>query len=398
MNPDQGATEYWKNRRRNTMRGLQRRLIAHVAAGRTTDLAAATLRNLAAVYTDSSRFAAEREQIFLQMPLVAGLSGDIPRAGDTLLFDGTGRPLIVVRGDDGKVRAFLNVCTHRGARLLAHGGCHEVFNCPFHGWSFARDGRLAAMPGAECFKDLDRGRLGLHEVPCAEWHGLIFVRAQPGEAIDVEAHLGSFAPELAEIGLAGFSPVKTATMKSGGNWKYVLETFGEGYHFASLHPDSLAQTHYTNVAVFDRFGRHHRICFAPKSYRQLAEQPEERWPELDSIVYLIFPNTTMLVGSPMPGHMFVQLFRICPTGVSATETLFTLYAPAEQLDGPGRAVAEGGFDLARGIIENEDFRMAALAQRNFETVPAGFAVHYGRNELALQHLHRDLAAAVGMPL
>lgn len=386
-------------RRQHTLRDLQRRLVAHVQAGRTTDMVDAPMSNAAEVYTDPRRLAAERDKLFLQMPLVAGLSGDIPHAGDTLVFEGAGRPIIVVRDDKGAANAFLNICTHRGARPVAESGCYASFSCPFHGWTFDLNGRLIGQPGRPCFRGLHAEQLGLVQLPCTEWHGLIFVRAQPGHGpIDVEAHLGSFGPVLEELRLDRFSAVKSGVMKSGGNWKYALETFGEGYHFAALHPDSLAQTHFNNVSVFDRFERHHRVCFAPRSYRALAGIPEEQWPELDSVVYMIFPNTAMLVGSPMPGHMFVQLFRIYPTAQSATDALFTLYAPSDRLDGDSRAVAEMGFDVARNIIENEDFSMASSAQQNFLAAPDGFQVHYGRNEPALQHLHRDLAEAVGMPI
>lgn len=398
MNADNTDTD-WAQRQRFTLRALQRRLVAHLKAGRTTDLAAAPMRNSAQVYADPQRHEAERRKLFLELPLVAGLSGDIPNPGDTLVVDGAGHPIIVARDASGRVNAFLNVCRHRGARLVNESGCYARYTCPFHSWSFGLDGQLLGQPGKLAFEGLDPGQLGLVRVPCAEWHGLIFVRAQPGEGpLDVAAHLGSFAPELAEIGLESFVPVKTGTMQAAGNWKYVLETFGESYHLSSLHPATLAQTMFSNVLLFDRFAPHHRIAFAPRSYADLVERPESEWPELYNVLYLIFPNTAMLLGSPMPGHMFIQLFRIHPTGVSTTDTHFTLYAPPASLEGPGRAAAEAGFDLARSIIETEDFSVAAGAQRNLLAAPPGFQVHYGRNEIALQHLHRDLAAAIGMPL
>lgn len=384
-----------KARHRESLRALQRRLVRHVAGGRTTDMLEAPMANAASVYTDPERYAAEQRRLFLELPLVAGLSGDIPEAGDTLLFEGSGRPIIVVRGSDGRARAFLNVCTHRGARLVKESGRYPVLSCPFHGWSFDHGGALVGQPGRECFAGLDAERLRLAELPCAEWHGLIFVRARPGAAaIDVEAHLGSFAPVLADIGLEHFAAIDSAVMKADGNWKYVLETFGEGYHFAALHPTTLAQTHFSNVSAFDRFDRHHRVCFSVKSNRDLAAIPEADWPELDSVMYMIFPNTTMLVGSPMSGHIFVQLFRIYPTQISSTDTLFTLYAPADRLDEQNRAVAKAGFALARQIIETEDFSVAATAQRNFLSAPPDFRVYYGCNEPALQYLHRDIADAL----
>ena len=377
-----------------TLRGLQRRLIAHLRAGRTTDLAPTPMRNPASVYVDAERHAREQQQLFLEQPLVAGLSGDIADVGDSLAFDGAGRPILVVRDEAGVARAFLNRCTHRGARL-SEGGCQPALTCPFHGWTFDLSGRLVGLPGKSGFEGLDPETLGLVELPCVEWHGLIFVRATPGVAIDVEAHLGSFAPELAELQLQRYAPAKSGLMQSQGNWKYVIETFGEGYHFAQLHPDSLGQTHFNNVSVFDAFDRHHRVCFAPKHYKTLLAAPESEWPELDSVVYMIFPNTTMLVGSPMPGHHFVQLFRIYPTGISQTATLFSLYAPHEQLQDPqAQAIASGGYDLAARIIETEDFRMAGSAQRNFVQALPHSEVIYGRNEIALQHLHRQFDAAL----
>ncbi len=122
-------------------------LVEHIKAGRTTDMADAPMANSARVYADPLRYEAERRKLFLEMPLVAGLSGDIPNTGDTLVFDGAGRPIIVVRDAAGRANAFLNMCRHRGARLVNENGCHARFTCPFHSWSFDLNGRLAGQPG-----------------------------------------------------------------------------------------------------------------------------------------------------------------------------------------------------------------------------------------------------------
>lgn len=393
------AEQPMANAHLETLRALQRRLLRHIANGRSTDLAAAPLRLPVSIYADPQRLAGEREQLFLQQPLVAGLSGDVPNPGDALLFEGAGRPIVVLRGADGIARAFLNRCTHRGARLVTAQGPHASLSCPFHGWTFNLHGALITQPGRIAFEGLDPDALGLRSLPCAEWRGLIFVSADPdGPAIDVEAHLGPFAPILAELNLDRVAAVRSGTMQAHGNWKYVLETFGEGYHFAALHPDSLGQTHFSNVAVFDAFGSHHRVSFAPKTYKALIGTPETQWPIPDSVVYMIYPNTAMLVGSPMPGHHFVQLFRIYPTAVAQTETLFTLYAPPAQLEGEGGAVAQMGYEVATRIIQTEDFSMAGGAQRNFVLAPPAAEVVIGRNEPALQHLHRQWARDLGVTL
>jgi hypothetical protein len=105
-------------RQREVMWDIQQRLVAHLAAGRTTDMSEAFLELRASIYSDEDRFRAERQKLFESLPLVAGLSCDIPNAGDTLTFDEVGPPILIVRGKDGVVRAFLNRCRHRAARLV----------------------------------------------------------------------------------------------------------------------------------------------------------------------------------------------------------------------------------------------------------------------------------------
>ncbi len=166
----------------------RRRLIAHIEAGGTTDLAAGTLGVPASVYTDPARFAAEQHDIFGELPLLAGLSGDIARPGDLMLFDAAGSEILLVRGHDGTVRAFLNICRHRGARLVTHCEPRQRISCPFHNWSYDLDGRLVGIPVGAAFDGLDRAAHGLLRVPVAEWHGMIFVIARPGEeTIDPDA-------------------------------------------------------------------------------------------------------------------------------------------------------------------------------------------------------------------
>lgn len=131
-----------------TRRSINRRIVGHIRNG-TSDLADGAMRNSVAVYTDPARHAAERQKLFRETPVVACLSADLPSAGSFRTFDETGVPIVVVRGRDGEVRAFLNICTHRGARLVREAeGQARLFTCWFHGWSFANDGKLAAAPNA----------------------------------------------------------------------------------------------------------------------------------------------------------------------------------------------------------------------------------------------------------
>lgn len=380
------------------LREVQARLVAQVAAGRTTDMADAVLRIPADTYSDPARYAAERRELFLKRPLVAGLSCDLPNPGDVKLYDGAGPQIVLVRQADRSLKAFLNMCTHRAAKLVREPGHVDALTCPFHGWSFALDGRLVSQPGSAGFIGVDRNCLHLVRVPCTERHGLILVRARPGhDEIDADAALGELAPNLERLDLGSLARVKEGPLHSAGNWKYVLDTYGEGYHFAALHPDTLAQTHYSNVAAYDAFGPHFRMVFPQKLYAGLASRPQAQWPGIDSVVYVLFPNTAIVIGSPQPGLMVVQLFRIYPEGVDATRVDLGVYAPAAMLSEQTRPMFEAGFELAARIVQNEDYRIAAEAQANLAYAPADFRSTLGRNELALQHLQRGIASAIGMP-
>ena len=184
-----------------TRLGLGRRIVEHIRSG-TSDLAPAAMRNDVSVYTDPVRHAAERQTLFRETPVVACFSNDVREPGQFRTFDETGVPIVVVRGRDGEVRAFLNVCQHRGARLVREAeGKANLFTCWFHGWSYANDGHLVAAPEADRFCDADGvSAIGssdhLISVPVAERHGLVFVQATPGSTMDIDAHLGSFGAQL----------------------------------------------------------------------------------------------------------------------------------------------------------------------------------------------------------
>ena len=142
------------------------------------------------IYTDPQRFEAERVNLFLAQPIVAGLSNDIPNPGDLLVFDAAGPSILVTRAKDGVVRAFLNMCMHRAAKLVE---AAEPFSdhraritCPFHAWTYDGAGKLIGQPSKASFAGCEIGSRNLVELPCAERHGLIFVRPGGGDPIDAD--------------------------------------------------------------------------------------------------------------------------------------------------------------------------------------------------------------------
>jgi phenylpropionate dioxygenase-like ring-hydroxylating dioxygenase large terminal subunit len=386
--------------RRSAVAGAaRRRLVAHIAAGGSTDMAETPVANDARVYTDPDRLARERREIFLKMPLVAGLSQDIPHPGDILLFDELGYSVIVVRGLDGGVRAFLNMCPHRGTRLIEAQAPRATTRrmaivCPFHAWCFDLEGSLAAMPGREGFSGISAPRL--IPVPAAEAHGLLFVCLDLKRGpLTLAEHLGVFADELEQLELGRLEFLRSGSLEAACNWKLAIDTYCESYHFGVLHASTIGLTHLSNVAAFDGFGPHWRAHFAERSLSELAGVPESDWPpaEFDA-VHFIFPNTILVVGSNQ-GEMMVRMFRLF-SGETPASTVcrIAVYAASQP---SGREEAAPGFvDEARNVVTEEDYGVVIGAQANLAVAPAGFRVTYGKNEPALQAFHCAVAEAIGV--
>ena len=356
------------------------------------------------VYTSETRFEAEKEHIFLNQPLVAGLSGDVRNPGDMLLFDAAGPSILVMRSKDGIVRAFLNMCTHRGAKLIEDvepwSGNSKTVSCPFHAWTFTTSGQLMGQPGKEGFAGCEIGSRDLIEVPCTEYLGLIFVRANPnGDPIDAKVHLGSFAERLELLELDQAEGVKKGILQADSNWKFALDTYGESYHFSTLHKSSIAKVNYNDKCVYEAFGPHHRVQFPKFFVGELVDKPESEWPEIIySGVHFLFPNTVIYFGAINPGEFFTQVFRLFPDGVGKTRCHFAVYAPFGIESDSHREMCETTYDLTARVVVDEDYRVASNGYANLVTAPENHDIIIGANEIALHEFHKQISATINMPL
>ncbi len=191
-------------------------------------------------YRSKALFALEREKVFLSHWQVVGHVSDVPNAGDWLTFDLLGERAVVMRGQDGVVRAFHNLCRHRGARVVdgPAGQCKGAIVCPFHGWVYNLDGSLRGAAQPKSFGELQREEFGLKPIEIETFFGFIFLRFAPGPQPPVATLLAPFAADFASYGLQGIEPVPTAGWASvlPVNWKSVRDVDNEGYHVAMAHP------------------------------------------------------------------------------------------------------------------------------------------------------------------
>jgi phenylpropionate dioxygenase-like ring-hydroxylating dioxygenase large terminal subunit len=189
------------------------------------------------VYTSKARFEHERDLLFRKFPMVVGFSAQLTQPGDYFTHDYTGVPILVVRGEDGGLRAMINVCRHRGARVVKERGgtCTSKFVCPFHGWTYAPDGRLLGVTSPGGFPNLDKDVLGLVRLPVAERHGLVFVQSSPGPDFDIDAYLGPLLDDLSSFGFQHHVVASRTVRTKKLNWKLQMDTSHENYHFHYLH-------------------------------------------------------------------------------------------------------------------------------------------------------------------
>nr|WP_237439843.1 aromatic ring-hydroxylating dioxygenase subunit alpha [Amycolatopsis rubida] len=196
-------------------------------------------------YTDPAIFAREQERIFEAGWFCAVRSADLPSPGSFETVQAGRESVLIARGRDGALRAFLNVCRHRGARLCTDekGSVKRAFQCMYHAWTYGLDGKLVAAPNLTGMPDVDRVEYGLTAVHLREWLGYAWV-CLAGEApsfadtvqADVSARLGG-PGEIEAYGIENLSLGRRIEYDVRANWKQIIENFMECYHCATIHPE-----------------------------------------------------------------------------------------------------------------------------------------------------------------
>jgi phenylpropionate dioxygenase-like ring-hydroxylating dioxygenase large terminal subunit len=380
-----------------TQRQLCRRVFDYIDAGRT-EVGDAIYYNPVSDYAGAQQLALERQKLFLQEPLLLALSGQLPVAGAHLTTDLAGEPLLLTRGDDGRVRAFLNVCRHRGSRVAS--GCSTAagkgsFTCPYHAWTYDTRGRLKTVTPAYAFEGIRREDRSLVELPCAERHGLIWARQTPGPAIDVDDLLGGLAEEFEAYGLARYTHFETRVLSKPFNWKLVIDTFLETWHIPVLHRKTVAPIFQPDLGVFDSFGRNGRMIIPRRSIVVQRERPESEWDLLKhtAIVYCLFPNVVLVWQGD-----HVEIWRSYPAAGAPGQCLteMSFYVPEPAATESARRHWQKNLDLLLATVENEDFPLCAQIQGGAASGAQDYTV-FGRNEPALTHFHRGIRSALGLP-
>lgn len=378
-----------------TQVAILREMFGLMEAGGTV-MADAPFFNPAATYTGEERYRRELDTFFSGMPLLAGFTGDAPAPGDWFAHDLGGTPLLFMRAEDGVMRAFVNICRHRGSRLAeGRGHTPKVLACNYHAWSYTLDGQLNRRPrDLDGFAGIPRESLGLIPVPCEERHGMIFARPCGDAAVDVGDHLGAISAEMGEFGFGAYRYFKEVTHVLPANWKLFMDTFMEGYHIFALHRTTLNPVFHCYPSFLRTFGPHLNFGALRKTVGELQAQPESEWSlrANASVIYMIAPNA--IFNLPMDGHL--EYWEFSPRSVGETQVRMRFYTPAAIGTEREHEKWTRSFDISSAVIFEEDFLQQVRIHANLATgrLPG---VYYGRNEAGLIHFHRQMYRMLGLP-
>jgi len=211
-------------------------------------------------------FELERERIFRRAWLPIGHASNVPEPGSYFVREMPvfKTSLLVVRGQDGKVRAFHNACTHRGNKLVRGGdGCRKSFSCGFHGWTFSCEGDLRLITDEHQFRDLDKSALGLRPIHTQVWEDLIFVNGADEPHESLREWLGEMFDEYGGY-FDQHERVASLRINVNSNWNLAVNSFTEGYHTLYLHRNSVPDYQGGRInpdrhrPFMQLFKRHHR--------------------------------------------------------------------------------------------------------------------------------------------
>ena len=349
------------------------------------------------LYHDEEFLAAEKRAFLRAAPQVVCHVSDIAEPGEWRSLDYLDESVIVIRGDDGIARAFANVCRHRGSRLVdGSGGCARVLTCPYHAWSYARDGQLVGVPHRSEYPGLEPDTLGLVPVAIEEWHGFLFVTLEPG-APSVADMMAPYEAEVAPYRFEELRAIGRVTLRPRAlNWKTIADNYSDGLHIPVGHP-----------GLTRLFGRSYAIEAGEHVDRMEGELRDDLSDNVSERAYQKFlPDAEHLPPSHRKKWLYYKLFPNVAFDIYPDQVDFMQFLPVSATETVIREVSYALPDARREMraarylnwrinrrVNAEDSELIARVQQGMAS-PSYVAGPLGTSEVCLRSFAQKLRRAI----
>jgi len=316
-------------------------------------------------YYSPEIFEQEKQAVFMGLPIPLMASAQLPKPNSFLRKDIVGRPVLLTRDSEGKARAFLNVCRHRGVVLCPE---HErqsgkLIVCPFHAWSYSLDGRLMGVPRSEIFEGLQKTDYRLTELPCEEAGGIVWVGLDPNRTYDFSVETGQLARELQGIHLDQTRLFINKTFTVKANWKLLMDTTLDSYHVTRLHRNTVATMFDDSPVIVEPIGHHLRNASARGNFSQsgLSDKISEL-RKVAVMTYHLLPSVVVILS---PHYTSLEVFR--PISPNETEVEFVMLTNHPAGNPATEEKMQKSFEFMCRVFGDEDFWAAEIGQQGIST-------------------------------
>ncbi len=331
-------------------------------------------------YTDQTYLAAEQRQIFNRSWQLVGRLDQVAEAGSYFTCEVGEEPVVVVRGDDGELRAFHNVCRHRAGPIAQGAGSCEHFRCGYHGWTYTTDGRLIGVPDFVGVENFNRDDFGLKRVQLQTWQQFIFVK------IDGQANQFSLDDFLEDIPSltrhCRVSEMKFADRRDyliDCNWKVYVDNYAEGYHVPIVHPSLMRELDFQRYRTIAR--RFYSLQDAPIKTGDDPERIYSATAEQNEALYLwVFPNLMLNI---YPDNLSTNL--IVPVGHDKTLTIFEWFF--HDVESPQAKERIKTAVKLSDEIQQEDIWICEQVQKRLKSVAYDRGRYSVKRENGVHHFH-----------
>jgi phenylpropionate dioxygenase-like ring-hydroxylating dioxygenase large terminal subunit len=333
------------------------------------------------IYHDPEFFAVEMERVIRPSWQIVCHASDIPGTGDWRTLDLLGESVVVIRGGDGEIRAFHNLCRHRGSRIAAGAeGCTRRLTCPYHAWTYGLDGALIGVPNRADYPGLDPAALGLKPVELEIWRGFVFVRLESDGGPSVAEMIAPYDEEIAPYRFDDLRAIGRVTLRPRPvNWKNVADNYSDGLHIPIAHP-----------GLTRLFGRGYRIDAQDHANRMSGDLVERESTVVSERAYQrLLPEAQHLPESHRRRWVYVKLWPNVAFDIYPDQVDFMQFLPVSPTETMIREIAYALPDGRREMkaarylnwrinrrVNAEDSALiegvqAGMASRAFEPGPLG---------------------------